>query len=62
MVLDPFVGSGTTLAVATGTGRDAIGVDLDERNVDLAWGRCGLFLDVQRSPVVADDPEPQKGE
>lgn len=35
-VLDPFAGSGTTLAVASGHGHDAIGIDLDERNRELA--------------------------
>ena len=44
IVLDPFAGSGTTLAVATGLGRDAIGIDLDERNLDLARERIGMFL------------------
>lgn len=46
VVLDPFAGSGTTLAVATGLGRDAIGIDLDERNADLARDRVGMFLEV----------------
>lgn len=46
IVLDPFAGSGTTLAVATGHGRDAIGIDLDERNADLALERIGMFLTV----------------
>jgi DNA modification methylase len=40
-ILDPFAGSGTTLLVATGHGRDAIGVDLDERNADLAASASG---------------------
>ena len=40
-VLDPFGGSGTTLAVATGHGRDALGIDLDHRNADLARDRIG---------------------
>ena len=44
IVLDPFAGSGTTLMVATGHGRDAIGIDLDARNVDLARERVGMFL------------------
>jgi hypothetical protein len=47
LVLDPFAGSGTTLSVATGHGRDAIGIDLDERNAVLARERIGgLFLEV----------------
>jgi DNA modification methylase len=45
-VLDPFAGSGTTLAVATGHGRHAIGIDLDPRNADLATERVGFFLEV----------------
>lgn len=50
-VLDPFAGSGTTLAVATGHGRDAIGIDLDARNADLARARVGMFLTVE-SPAT----------
>lgn len=45
LILDPFAGSGTTLAVATGHGYDAIGIDLDSRNLDLARERVGFFLD-----------------
>jgi len=44
LVLDPFAGSGTTLAVATGHGREAIGIDLDERNAALALDRVGPLL------------------
>lgn len=47
IVLDPFAGSGTTLAVAEGLGRDSIGIDLDERNADLARERVGMFLAVE---------------
>jgi site-specific DNA-methyltransferase (adenine-specific) len=32
VVLDPFAGTGTTLAVADCHGRDAVGIDIDERN------------------------------
>lgn len=46
-MLDPFAGSGTTLMVATGHGRDAIGIDLDDRNAHLAAERIGMFLDVE---------------
>lgn len=44
VVLDPFSGSGTTLKVATGHGRDAIGIDIDARNADLALDRVGPML------------------
>lgn len=47
VVLDPFGGSGTTGAVATGHGRDAILIDLDERNADLARERIGMFVTVE---------------
>jgi site-specific DNA-methyltransferase (adenine-specific) len=48
-VLDPFAGSGTTLAVATGHGRHAIGIDLDRRNVDLARERIGPMFFAERT-------------
>lgn len=46
-ILDPFGGSGTTAAVATGHGRNCIAIDLDERNADLARERVGMFLEVE---------------
>lgn len=46
IVLDPFGGSGTTGQVATGNGRNAVLIDLDERNVVLALGRIGMFCQV----------------
>ena len=46
VVLDPFAGSGTTLSVATGHGRNAIGIDIDSRNADLCRDRVGMFLEV----------------
>jgi hypothetical protein len=33
------------LAAATEQGRDAIGIDLDHRNLELARMRVGLFLE-----------------
>ena len=38
-VLDPFCGSGTTLIAALETGRKAIGIEIDERWVDVAIKR-----------------------
>lgn len=55
IVLDPFAGSGTTLMVATGLGRAALGFDLDARNVELARDRVG--------PMLLDDivlPKPSR--
>lgn len=46
VVCDPFAGSGTTLAVASGMGFDSIGIDIDYRNASLALERVGMFLDV----------------
>lgn len=55
MVLDPFAGSGTTLQVATGHGRDAIGFDIDEANAELALERVGpLMLNVEPHRRVED--------
>jgi hypothetical protein len=51
-VLDPFAGSGTTLAVTSGMGRDAVGIDLDPRNLELARARVGMFL------TTGDEPPP----
>ncbi len=45
-ILDPFGGSGTTAAVATGHGRNCISIDIDERNQQLATERVGMFLEV----------------
>lgn len=47
IVLDPFGGSGTTGAVASGMGRDSILIDIDETNAWLARERVGLFLDIE---------------
>ncbi len=41
IVLDPFSGSGTTVAVARKQGRQSIGIDLRQSQVDLAAKRLG---------------------
>lgn len=40
-VLDPFAGSGTTLVAAHNESRDALGIDLDDRNIAMVEDRLG---------------------
>lgn len=48
VVLDPFVGSGTTLETASGLGRDSIGIDLNEQNAIFVEQRVGrMFLEIE---------------
>lgn len=43
LVLDPFAGTGTTLEVAMGCGRDFVGYELSEKYCALIRDRLGLF-------------------
>lgn len=57
-VLDPFAGSGTTGSVATGNGRDATLIDLDEKNLGLAYDRIGGLFLREATPVYSPgDPD-----
>jgi hypothetical protein len=50
LIPSPFAGSGTTLMVALGHGRDSIGIDIDSRNADLALEPMGMWLTVEDAP------------
>jgi len=57
LVLDPFVGSGTTLVSARDLQRNAVGFDLQTRYTDLAAERLNqlsLFGEFQQVPVCDD--------
>ncbi len=43
VVLDPFFGSGTTGFVASNNGRDYIGIEINEKYIEIAKERLGLF-------------------
>ena len=54
VVLDPFCGSGTTLAVALRLGRGAIGVDIRESQIELTKRRLNgdvLFAELADGSV-----------
>ena len=56
VILDPFMGSGTTGIAAVGEGFDFIGIDLDEEYVDLSRVRINVALnELQESITVPQD-------
>jgi len=57
LVLDPFVGSGTTLVAAQDTNRNAIGFDLQQKYIDLCESRLTqttLFNDSKQIAIQDD--------
>jgi len=53
-VLDPFMGSGTTLAVALGNGRHGLGIELNPAYAEMAQRRIGpMFCDIVSSKEAA---------
>lgn len=58
LVLDPFVGSGTTLVAASDADRNAVGFDLQQQYVDLARSRVrdqGGLVGTSTQLAICDD-------
>ena len=51
MVLDPFLGSGTTMAVARSLGRDSVGIEREARYVSVAVERVQAIVQEELLPM-----------
>jgi DNA modification methylase len=59
IVLDPFVGSGTTVVAAARTGRIGVGYDTDPKYIDLAQKRLDAELERMNTLAKVTTPEAQ---
>jgi site-specific DNA-methyltransferase (adenine-specific) len=58
LILDPFVGGGTTAVAALGTKRRCVGIDLEEANLKIASRRVDNAAHLFLSHKTKDDPCP----
>jgi len=64
VILDPFMGSGTTAEVARATGRFALGFEVEPRYIEIARNRIDAYTDWERSsqaqralPIFEQEPQ-----
>ena len=54
-VVDPFVGTGTTILAAVQARRQGLGIDLSSKELDIAWGRLGGGYTIMKSDYTGRD-------
>ncbi len=60
VILDPFVGSGTTAVAAKRLGKNYIGIDFNEKYVKIAERRLKELDEEMKSELIANEEEKQK--
>lgn len=60
LILDPFMGSGTTGVAAVSLERKFIGIEIKEKYFDIACRRIGEELKRPRLPLIEPQTQPEQ--